>query len=49
MDEYIFTNAGHNNPLHRVIPTAFVGQTQHNDYDKEKYCDHDVFYRRPFK
>jgi DNA polymerase elongation subunit (family B) len=37
--EYIYTNSHHTNPLHRVIPTAFVGQTQHIDYDKEKYRD----------
>jgi DNA polymerase elongation subunit (family B) len=33
--EYIFTNAGHNNPLYRVIPTALIEQKQNFDYDKE--------------
>jgi DNA polymerase elongation subunit (family B) len=37
--EYIYTNSGHTNPLRRVIPTAFVRQTHHTDYDKEKYRD----------
>ena len=35
--EYIFTNAGHNNPLFRVIPRALVNPKQNFDYDKEKY------------
>ena len=33
--ESIYTNSGHTNPLRRVIPTAFVGQTHHIDYDRE--------------
>jgi DNA polymerase elongation subunit (family B) len=37
--EYIYTDSHHTNPLCRVIPTALVGQTQHIDYDKEKYRD----------
>jgi DNA polymerase elongation subunit (family B) len=33
--EYIFTNAGHINPLFRVVPRALVEKDV--DYDKEKY------------
>jgi DNA polymerase elongation subunit (family B) len=37
--EYIITNAGHTNPLYRVIPTMLIEQKQNFDYDKEKYRD----------
>ena len=35
--EYIFTNAGHTNPLCSVIPLALVEKDI--DYDKEKYWE----------
>jgi hypothetical protein len=35
--EYVYTDSRHTNPICRVIPTALVGQSQHIDYDKEKY------------
>ena len=37
--KYTYTDSRNSNPLCRVIPTALVGQTQHIDYDKEKYRD----------
>ena len=37
--EYIYTDSLNTDPLRRVIPTALVRETQHIDYDKEKYRD----------
>jgi DNA polymerase elongation subunit (family B) len=37
--EYIYTDSGHTNPLHRVIPRALVEQAPNISYDREKYRD----------
>jgi DNA polymerase I len=37
--EYIFTNSGHTNPLHRVRHGALMEQNRDFDYDKEKYIE----------
>jgi DNA polymerase elongation subunit (family B) len=37
--QYIYTDAGHTNPLRRVTPLEFIGQAKEQVYDKEIYRD----------
>jgi len=37
--QYIYTDAAHSNPLHRVVPVNLIDEAQEQDYDKEKYRD----------
>ena len=35
--QYIYTDAGHSNPLRRVTPVEFIEQGREEVYDKDKY------------
>jgi hypothetical protein len=36
---YIYTDASHTNPLHRVVPVNLIYEGREQEYDKEKYRD----------